>query len=151
MVGMDSPGINVVRSPPALSTWGKKGHSGFQTHQPLPSYLRGAENDGTVVSTFVAERGTGQGDNPCPSLWAAFLDILARCLASFGIQDSYTVTRVDGNITIVLETMHVDDIDFKTATAAGMQHTADIIAAFALIFGIKFSEKNTTKCDGRKG
>ena len=51
-------------------------------------------NTKPVVSTFVAERGTGQGDNPNPSLWAAFLDILERCLA-FGIQDSYTVTRVD--------------------------------------------------------
>ena len=69
------------------------------------------------------------------------MDILARCLVSFGIQDSYTVTRVNGDIMIVLETMYVDDIESKTATAAGMQHRADIIAAFALIFGIKFSEK----------
>ena len=35
MVGMDSPGINIVRLPLALSTWGKKGYSGFQTHQEL--------------------------------------------------------------------------------------------------------------------
>ena len=46
---------------------------------------------------------------------------------------------VNGDITIVLETMYVDDIESKTATAVGMQHRADIIAAFALIFGIKFS------------
>ena len=46
-----------------------------------------------------------------------------------------------GDITIVLETMYVDDIDSMTATAAGIQHRADIIAAFALIFVIKFSEK----------
>ena len=51
------------------------------------------------------------------------------------------MTKVDGDITIVLETMYVDDIESKTATAAGMQHRADIIDAFALIFGIKFSEK----------
>ena len=93
------------------------------------------------MSTFVTERGTGQGDNPSPSLWAAFLDILARCLASFGIQDSYTVTRMDGDITIVLETMYVEDIESKTATAAGMCDRADIIAAFALIFEINFFEK----------
>ena len=103
-MGMDSPGINAVRSSLALSTWGKKGHSGFQTHPPLPLYLSGTENDGTVVSTFLAEGGTGQGNNPSPSLWTAFLDILARCLASFGIHDSYTVTKVDGDITIVLKT-----------------------------------------------
>ena len=111
MVGMDSSGINVVRSPLALSAWGKKRHSGFQTHQPLPSYVRGAESDGTVVSTFVAERGTGQGDNPSPSSWVAFLDIFARCLVSIGIQDSYTVTMVNGDITIVLEIKYVDDIE----------------------------------------
>ena len=39
--------------------------------------------------------------------------------------------------------MYVDDIESKTATAAGMQHRADIIAAFASIFGIKFSEKKS--------
>ena len=108
-------------------------------HQTPPAYLRGDENEGAVVSKFVVERGTGQGDNPSPSLWAAFLDILARCLASFGIQDSYTVIRVDGDIMIVLETTYVDDIDSKTATAADMHHRAVIITAFALIFGIKFS------------
>ena len=83
MVGMDSQGINVVRSPLALAAWKDKGYSGFQTHQPLPAYLMGYDPEGEAVSTFVAERGTGQGDNPSPSLWAAFLDILARCLASF--------------------------------------------------------------------
>ena len=103
--------------------------------------MRGDETDGTVVSTFVAERSTGQGDNPSPSLWAAFPDILARCLASFGIHDSYMVTRVEGDIMMVLETMYVDDIESKTATVARMQHRADIVAAFALIFGIKFLEK----------
>ena len=139
MVGMDTPGINVVRSPLALETWKTKGYSGFQTNQVLPAYLCKHASSEAAVSTFVAERGTGQGDNPSPSLWAAFLDILARCLASFDIVDSYTVTKVNGDITIVLETMYVDDIESKTATAAGMQHRADIIAAFALIFGIKFS------------
>ena len=91
-----------------------------------------------VVSIFVAEIGTGQGENPSPSQpsW-----ILAKCLASFGIYDSYTVTMVYGDITINLETMYVDDVESKTATVAGMQHRADIIAAFAFIFGIKFSEK----------
>ena len=78
----------------------------------------------------------GQGDNPSPSLWAAFLDILARCLVIFGIQ----VIRVDGDIIIVLKTMYVDDIESKIATAAGMRHRADIMAAFALILGIKFLE-----------
>ena len=57
------------------------------------------------------------------------------------IHDSYSMTRVDGDITTVLETMHVDDIESKTPTAVGMQHREDIIAAFALIFGRKFSEK----------
>ena len=42
---------------------------------------------------------------------------------------------------IVVETMSVDDIESKTATAAGAQHRADIMAAFALIFGLKFSKK----------
>ena len=37
--------------------------------------------------------------------------------------------------------MYVDDIESKTSTANGMQNRADIIAAFAMIFGIKFSKK----------
>ena len=76
MVGMDSPGINIVRSLLALNTWGKKLYSGFQTHLELSSYLKGDDNE-AVVSTFVAERGTGQEKNPSPSLWAAFLGIIA--------------------------------------------------------------------------
>ena len=56
-------------------------------------------------------------------------------MASFGIHDSYTVTRVNGDIIVVLEAMYVDDIESKTATVECMQHRADKIAAFALIFG----------------
>ena len=37
--------------------------------------------------------------------------------------------------------MYVDYIESKTSTAHGMQNRADIIAAFAMILGIKFSEK----------
>ena len=102
-MGMDSPEIDITHSPLVLSTWGQNGHSGFQTHQPLPQYLKGFENANSLVSIFAVERRTGQGDTPIPSLWAAVLDILARRLASFGIRDLYAVTRMGRDITIVLE------------------------------------------------
>ena len=55
-------------------------------------------------------------------MWAAFLDILARTLARFDIVDSHTVTVVNGNIEVIIETMYVDDIEYKTSTAQGMQN-----------------------------
>ena len=61
----------------------------------------------------------GHGDNPSTFLWATFLDILARCLASFRIQDFYVMKMVDGVITIVFETMY-------PVKEADMQHRADI-------------------------
>ena len=71
----------------------------------------------------------------------AFLDILARTLAKFDIVDSHTVSMVNGNIEVIIETMYVGDIDSKTSAANGMHNRADVITAFAMIFGIKFSEK----------
>ena len=55
--------------------------------------------------------------------------------------DNHTVTVVNGNIEVVIETVYVDDIKSKASTAHGMQYRADVIAAFAMIFGIKLSEK----------
>ena len=52
------------------------------------------------------------------------------------------MTLVIGNIEDIIEAMYLDDIKSKISTAKGTQNRADIIAAFALIFGIKFSEKN---------
>ena len=141
LVGMDTPGINIVRSSLALRTWSESGYSGFRVDHRVPEYLTPIDRTGSLISTFIAERGTGQGDNPSPSLWAAFLDILARTLARFDIVNSHTVTVVNGNIEVIIETMYVDDIESKTSTAHGMQNRADTIAAFAMIFGIKFSER----------
>ena len=105
----------------------------------MPDYLITEDHIGSLISTFIAECGTGQGNNPSPSVGVAFLDILARFLARFNIVDSLTVTVVNGSIEVIIKTMYVDDIESKTSTATGMQSSVDIIAAFALIFGIKFS------------
>ena len=145
LVGMDKPGINIVRYPQALRTWYKSGHTGFQVHHAAPDYLPKVQHIGSLLSTFILERGTGQGDNPSPSLWAAFLDIMARSLARFYIVDRHTVTMVNGNIEVIIETMYVDDIESTTSTAAGMQSRADIIAAFALIFGKILRKKTTSR------
>ena len=141
LVGMDTPGINIVRSPLASRTWSKYGYNGFQGPHSLPDYLRDQVDLLKFVAIFVAARGTGQGDNPSPTLWASFTDILCRVLASLGMEQGFEVREENGDLTLVIETMYVDDMESKTATAAGMQRRADIIAAFAMIFGIKFSEK----------
>ena len=41
---------------------------------------------------------------------------------------------------MVIETIYVDDIESNTSTAHGMQDRVDVIAAFPIIFAIKFSE-----------
>ena len=48
---------------------------------------------------------------------------------------------INGNIEVIIETMYVDDIESRTSMADGMQNRADVIAAFAMIFRIKISEK----------
>ena len=48
---------------------------------------------------------------------------------------------VNGNIGVIIETIYVDDIESKTSTAHGMQNRADVIAAFAMIIGIKSVEE----------
>ena len=57
------------------------------------------------------------------SVRAAFLEILARCFEG---------------IIIVYETMYVNDAEKIEATTAALNFQADIIAAFAIIFFIKF-------------
>ena len=65
---------------------------------------------------------------------------MARSLARFDIVYSYAGTLANGNIEVIIEMMYVDDIESKSSTASGMQNRADIIAAFAMIVGIKLSE-----------
>ena len=65
-------------------------------------------------------------------------------LASFGIVDSYTETAVADDSIIAYETMYEDDIESKAAKAVAMQHLDDVVATFAIIFGITFSDNN---CD----
>ena len=108
LVGMDTLGINIVRSPLALCTWSSSEYSGFREHHTVPKYLTTVDRIGSLFSIFITERETQQGDNPSPSLWAAFLDIMARSLA---IVDNHTMTVVNGGIEVIIETMYVDDID----------------------------------------
>ena len=118
---MDTPSINILHSPIALRTWSESGYGGFSAEHCVPEYLSTVDHIGSLISTFIAERGTGQGDNPSPSLWVALLNILARTLARFDKVDSHTVTVVNGNIKVIIKKMYVDDIEAKMMLSQHLQ------------------------------
>ena len=110
---------------------------GLQVPHPLPKYINSVYYSGISISTFIAELGTGQGDIPSPSLRAALLYILLRALVYFDLIDSHTAAIVK----VVIKSVFVDDIESKTAIPMAMHHKAGITVVVAVIFAIKFSEK----------
>ena len=64
LVGMDTPGINIVRSPLALRTWAESRYSGFKVDPSVSEYMSTVDRIGSLISTFIVEHGTDQGDNP---------------------------------------------------------------------------------------
>ena len=54
LVGMDTPGVNIVRSPLALRTWAESGYSGFRIDYCVPEYLTTVDDIGSLISTFIA-------------------------------------------------------------------------------------------------
>ena len=84
--------------------------------------------------------GTSQGDTPSPTNWNAAFDILLRALE--GSDPTPFLIRLRHSLHPVQDTAFADDLFSVSALREGLQIKADIISAFAAIFGIKIA---TTK------
>eukprot|EP01032_Pedospumella_encystans_P017983 gene17983-20484_t len=77
---------------------------------------------------FTAERGVGQGAGLSPATWNALMDILLRSLEILAPKPGLVVSSQD--------TCYADDLLSPAATLENLQLKADLISAFALIFGL---------------
>ena len=86
------------------------------------------------------KRGTCQGAPPSAIHWVAFFDILTR---TFEVLDYKTIQiRTFGwTLGAAQDVAFVDDLQSIAPTAEVLQHKADIVSAFAIIFGTELSVK----------
>jgi hypothetical protein len=89
------------------------------------------------AETFSTGRGTGQGDVTSPTLWGCFFDILLRALES--TPSDFLVRGSNGFIYGVGDTAYADDLLSISATPANLQAKADVVSAFALMFGLELA------------
>ena len=83
---------------------------------------------------------TSQGDTPSPSNWTAAFDILLRALEKADPTPFYV--RSGHSLYPVQDTAFADDLFSVSARREGLQIKADIVSAFAAVFGITIA---TTK------
>ncbi|OXE37562.1 MAG: hypothetical protein CGW95_00900, partial [Phenylobacterium zucineum] len=126
---MDDSGATAIRSPWALTCWHKHKYSGFSSivsdRQP---------------ATFTRIRGTPQGDVSSPHNWAAIFDIAARALErGRNPEDAAIAPGVDNKLYFVGDPGYADDLVSLTATLTGLQRTADIMSAFAILLDLEIS------------
>jgi len=126
---MDDDGPTAIRSPWALTTWTKNKYDGFSTHTSTDQ-----------PATFTRTRGTPQGDVSSPHTWAAFFDIAARAL-ELGRNPEVNAFALGAyhNLYPVGDPGYADDLVSLTANRRGLQRSADIMCAFALIFDLVLS------------
>ncbi|OXE35816.1 MAG: hypothetical protein CGW95_11575, partial [Phenylobacterium zucineum] len=126
---MDDDGATVIRSPWALSCWHKQKYAGFTDTL-----------GGRQPATFTRIRGTPQGDVSSPHNWAAIFDIAARALEK-GRDPTHTAMAPGALNTMyqVGDPGYADDLASLTATLEGLQRTADIMSAFAILLDLELS------------
>lgn len=131
IVGLDTSGTTVIRNPYTERRYRKRGRSTFlRRHQPTPS--------------FQAEVGTGQGDVGSPLNWIAFFDILL-CALELDTTDQ-PLFRANGQLHVARDTGYADDLVSAKSTLAGLQSRADIVSAFAIIFGLDIAVAKLRAC-----
>jgi hypothetical protein len=125
LANMDSGGCTVVRTPLAQCAWEKCGYKGFST----------SETDPYRPEFFDCDRGTGQGDVGSPTCWAGFMDILLTALGT--IVDDLFCTNGLNECVAATENAFADDLLSFAASVKTLQCKADIVSAFAAIFGME--------------
>ena len=125
---LDDHGPTAVRSPWALEVWRRAGYQGFSTD--LSTVRPG---------TFVRERGTPQGDVSSPHAWTAFFDIALRALAMTDPSLHFQMPSTRADTVPVSDLGYADDLVSLSSSLAGLQHKADLMSAFALLFDLTIS------------
>ena len=133
---MDSEGTTVARTPHAAAASDDLQYKCVDTpHQPNPGLLDLVMQ---LLDSFVAARGTGQGDVKSPSCWNAIFDIFHTALQRDEIAHGYT-RLLNGECRshyVATEMDIVDDLESCSVNAVGIKRKADIVSAFCLITGI---------------
>jgi hypothetical protein len=119
LVSLDEEGHNIVNTPYSQEQWLKHGYKGFTT--PL--------------LYFTGERGAGQGDVGSPLNWIAAFDILLCALSSVD-EGHFYIRRHNNILTPAHDIAYADDLISGRSTLLGLQHKADIVSAFSIIFGL---------------
>ena len=125
---LDDHGPTAVRSPWALDAWRRKGYHGL-----------GPGISPTRPGTFTRERGTPQGDVSSPHAWTAFFDIALRALDMTDHDRHFRMPTSRTTSTTVSDIGYADDLVSLSSSLAGLQHKADIMSAFALLFDLTIS------------
>ena len=125
---LDDHGPTAVRSPWALEAWGSAGYLGFGE---IPSPTR--------PCTFTRDRGTPQGDVSSPHAWTAFFDIALRALAATDLATHFRMPSSVSDSALVSDLGYADDLLSLSCSLDGLQHKADLMSAFALLFDLTIS------------
>ena len=125
---LDDQGPTAVRSPWALETWRRSGYHGF-----------GVRPSKSCPSTFIRERGTPQGDVSSPHAWTAFFDIALLASATTDPSFHFRMPTSRSDSALVSDIGYADDLVSLSSSLAGLQHKADLMSAFALLFDVAIS------------
>jgi len=131
LVGMDTHGTTVIRTPYTERRFKLRGKSTFTTRHPK-------------TPSFKAEVGTGQGDVGSPLNWIAFFDILLCALDRE--HSDCPLIRSKGRLTKARDTGYADDLVSIMTSLAGLQRKANIVSAFAIIFGLDIAVAKLRAC-----
>jgi len=123
LVDLDTQGHTIPRTNAASAAWAANAYANFS-----------ADPQGDQLPTFTAERGTGQGDVQSALAWDAFYDILLTALSLLPTDRLYTSTSTN-SFTAHNDEAFADDLNSLSPTVAAQQSVADLICAFAIVFG----------------
>ena len=141
LTAMDIGGTTVVKTPYAQYMWYILKYHSVRTEGEYPPGHLPTTEDSTLLESFDAIRGTGQGDVTSPTCWIAVMDILLHALRRHD-QSSVTHTyyRADGNdMYHSEETSYADDMESISHNSAHLQEKADIVSAFCILAGLQLS------------
>ena len=125
---LDNHSNTAIRSPCALEAWHRSGYDGF-----------GTSITSTRPCTFTRKRGTPQGDVSSPNAWTAFFDIALGALAATDPSLYYRMLTSRSASALVSDIGYADDLVSMSSSLDGLQHKADIMTAFALLFDLDIS------------
>ena len=125
LVSLDESGHTIIQTPYSQDQWNKREYNAF-THKK--HYLD-------------PRRGAGQGDVGSPLNWVAAFDILLCALSSVEEGCFYTLKH-DDTLAPSEDIAYADDLVSGMSSITGLQLKADIVSAYAIIFGLDIA---TTK------